>query len=75
MYERKFSHYFKPVPPGTTHIDVYRLLLMFEVTDPCLQHAVTQEMDAMKAQTQTTSNGFNAWKDKVDRAYINKCGI
>ena len=37
--EREFNHYFKPVPPGTTHIDVYRLLDMFDVTDPCLQHA------------------------------------
>lgn len=37
---RKHSHYFKPVPAGVTHIDVYRVLEMFGVTDPCLQHAV-----------------------------------
>lgn len=35
----KHSHYFKPIPPGATHIDVYRVLEMFGVTDPCLQHA------------------------------------
>lgn len=36
----KHSHYHKPIPPGATHIDVYRLLLMFTVTDPCIQHAI-----------------------------------
>lgn len=35
---RKHSHYFKPVP--FTHIDVYRILELYEVTDPCLQHAI-----------------------------------
>ena len=33
-------HYYKPVPPQTETIDVYRVLKMFEVTDPCLQHAI-----------------------------------
>ena len=40
MTERKYNHYFKKIPSGATHIDIYRLLEMFEVTDPCLQHAV-----------------------------------
>jgi hypothetical protein len=40
MSDRKFPHYFKPVPPGAAHVDVYRLLLMFDVTDPCLGHAI-----------------------------------
>jgi len=35
---RPFSHYFKPCP--FTEVDVYRVLLMFEVADPCLQHAI-----------------------------------
>jgi len=36
----KYPHYFKPIPPGATHVDVYRVLLMFGVTDPCIGHAV-----------------------------------
>jgi hypothetical protein len=36
----KHSHYFKPVPKGVTHIDVYRVLQMFSVTDQCLGHAM-----------------------------------
>ena len=35
----KHGHYFKPVI-GLTHIDVYRVLELFNVTDPCVQHAV-----------------------------------
>jgi len=36
--ERKHGHYHKELP--TTGVDVYRVLLAFGVTDPCLQHAV-----------------------------------
>jgi len=38
MSEQNHSHYFKDVS-GLKHIDVYRVLLLFGVTDPCLQHA------------------------------------
>lgn len=34
----KHSHYFKPCPFDS--VDVYRVLALFGVTDPCLQHAV-----------------------------------
>lgn len=37
--ERKHNHYFKRVS-GLEYIDVYRVLSLFEVTDPCIQHAV-----------------------------------
>lgn len=36
---KRHAHYFKPVA-GLTHIDIYRVLLMYRVTDPCLQHAI-----------------------------------
>lgn len=36
---RKHGHYFKPVA-GLQHVDVYRTLELFGVTDPCLQHAI-----------------------------------
>ena len=38
MTERKHGHYFRPCPYSA--IDVYRVLLVFEVADPCLQHAI-----------------------------------
>lgn len=36
---RRHSHYFKDVR-GINSIDVYRVLQLFNVTDPCIQHAV-----------------------------------
>lgn len=35
---RPFSHYFRACPFPA--VDVYRILLLFGVTDPCLQHAI-----------------------------------
>lgn len=35
---REHNHYFKECPYG--EVDVYRVLQLFEVTDPCIQHAV-----------------------------------
>lgn len=40
------AHYFKRVPVGATHIDVYRVLELFEVRDPCVQHAVKKLLAA-----------------------------
>jgi len=36
--KRKHAHYFKPTPYEA--VDVYRVLSLFAVTDPCLQHAI-----------------------------------
>lgn len=33
-----YSHYHKPCK--YSHVDVYRVLKLFDVTDPCLQHAI-----------------------------------
>jgi hypothetical protein len=33
------NHYFKNVK-GLDYIDVYRVLQLFSVTDPCIQHAI-----------------------------------
>lgn len=37
---KEYSHYYKKVPNGVQYIDVYRLLEMFEVSNPAIQHAV-----------------------------------
>lgn len=36
---RKHNHYYKSVEHLQT-VDVYRVLALFNVTDPCLQHAI-----------------------------------
>jgi hypothetical protein len=38
MTEKKHNHYFKVVA-HLSHVDVYRVLSLFGVTDPALQHA------------------------------------
>jgi hypothetical protein len=35
-----YSHYYKKVPYGVEYVDVYRVLELFEVNDPAIQHAV-----------------------------------
>ena len=37
--KKKHSHYFKYVSK-LNHLDVYRVLSLFGVADPCLQHAI-----------------------------------
>jgi len=39
MKDKKHNHYFKEVNHLNT-VDVYRVLELFNVTDPCLQHAI-----------------------------------
>lgn len=41
---RPFSHYFRAC--GFAAIDIYRVLLIFDVTDPCLQHAAKKVLCA-----------------------------
>ena len=41
----KHAHYFKSVE-GLSYIDVYRVLALFDVTDPCLQHAAKKLLAA-----------------------------
>lgn len=39
MADRAHNHYFKDVR-HLDYVDVYRILALFNVTDPCVQHAV-----------------------------------
>lgn len=36
---RKHNHYFKDVSE-LTEIDIYKILMLYQVTDPCLQHTI-----------------------------------
>lgn len=37
--DRAHNHYFKRVK-DLEYVDVYRVLTLFKVTDPCIQHAI-----------------------------------
>lgn len=34
------NKYAKPIPKGLTSLDVYDVLIMFDVRDPAVQHAI-----------------------------------
>ena len=36
----KYPHYFKRIPEGMTHLDVYAVLQLFGVTDQATGHAI-----------------------------------
>ncbi len=65
----KHSHYFKDVS-NLTHIDVYRVLQLFGVTDPCLQHAAKKLLVAgargakdIEQDVQEAIDTLTRWKD------------
>lgn len=37
---KEHSHYYKKLPNGVEYIDVYRVLEMFDVTNPSIAHAI-----------------------------------
>jgi len=42
--QERYRHYYRPCP--YEQVDIYRVLLLFGVTDPCLQHAIKKLMVA-----------------------------
>ena len=65
---RKHNHYFKPC--HYNEIDIYRVLKLFEVIDPCLQHAIKKLLLAggrgSKDQYQDIQEAIdtlNRWQD------------
>ncbi len=65
----KHSHYFRDVS-NLTHIDVYRVLQLFGVTDPCLQHAAKKLLVAggrgakdIEQDVQEAIDTLTRWQD------------
>jgi hypothetical protein len=68
MVKEKFSHYYKKVPGE--YIDVYRVLQLFEVYDPCIQHAVKKLLVAgsrgvkdINKDIQEAIDSLQRWKE------------
>jgi hypothetical protein len=66
--ERKHGHYYKPTPFAAA--DVYRVLRMFAVTDPCLQHAIKKLLVAggrgskgIERDIQESIDALERWKE------------
>ena len=73
----KHPHYFKTLPEGAKTIDVYRVLELFNVADPCLQHAVKKLLVAggrgvkpVTKDIQEAIDSLERWKEmRVEDAY------
>lgn len=69
----KHSHYHKDVR-HLTHIDVYRVLDLFGVTDPCLQHAAKKILVAggrgagkdIRQDVQEAVDTLSRWQEMQD---------
>lgn len=58
--------YLRQLPPGLTHIDVYWVLRLFNVTDPCAQHAVKKLLADGSGDKDRAENMREAW-ETLDR--------
>jgi hypothetical protein len=63
----KHSHYKKDVS-HLKMIDVYRVLNLFEVTDPCVQHAVKKLLCAGKRGGKSKEQDIREAVDSLNRA-------
>ena len=64
---RKYNHYFRPIPPGVTAIDLYRFAEMFEVTDSSLFHALKKIVAAGKRGSKTVEQDVQEAIDSLQR--------
>lgn len=64
---RKYNHYFRPIPPGVTAIDLYRFAEMFEITDSSLFHAVKKIVAAGKRGSKTVEQDVQEAIDSLQR--------
>lgn len=65
---KQHSHYFKDVSHLET-IDVYRVLQLFEVTDPCIQHAIKKLLVAGgRGAGKDVERDLSEAIDSIDRA-------
>jgi len=72
MVERKHNHYYKDVSLLKV-VDVYRVLALFNVTDPCLQHAIKKLLVAggrghkdIDKDIQEAIDTLERWKEMQD---------
>jgi hypothetical protein len=61
-----YNHYFKDVR-HIDGIDVYRVLELFNVTDPCLQHAVKKLLCAGKRGAKDEEQDVQEAMDTLER--------
>lgn len=73
--QRKYEHYYKPFP--YKEIDVYRILEVYEVAHPCIQHAIKKLLvcgtRGSKDQDQDITEAIDSllrWKQMKQEEYV-----
>lgn len=66
--QRTYPHYFKKIPEGVSHIDIYAVLRLWEVTDPALQHAVKKLLCSGNRGAKNRETDLREARDSIDRA-------
>lgn len=64
--EKKHKHYFKSVI-GLNYIDIYRIFKLYNVTDPCLQHAIKKLILAGERGAKDQFKDVSEAKDTIER--------
>lgn len=67
---KEHSHYYKKVPKGVQYIDVYRVLEMFDVTNPSIAHAIKKLLVAggrghkdIEKDIKEAIDSLNRWRE------------
>ena len=64
--DNKYPHYFKSVSYLKT-VDVYRVLALFNVTDPCIQHAIKKLLCAGDRGDKSDIKDITEARDTLNR--------
>lgn len=62
------NKYARRIPHGKDHIDVYDVLIMFEVHDPAVQHAVKKLLACGQRGHKDALEDLQEAKQSIDRA-------
>ena len=62
----KYPHYFKSVSHLET-VDVYRVLTLFKVTEPCIQHAIKKLLCAGQRGDKNIIKDITEARDTLNR--------
>jgi len=63
--KKKYSHYYKSCP--YEYLDIYRVLRLFEVADPCVQHAVKKLLCSGKRGPKDAEKDIHEARDSLNR--------
>lgn len=62
------NKYARRIPHGKDHIDVYDVLIMFDVRDPAIQHAVKKLLACGQRGHKTQLEDLQEARQSIDRA-------